>query len=306
MGKISAVVIGLLLSGLLCLHVAHTQTLLLLGAGKGASVVASAPYMGPGDIVAGATAWWGLRCYSSTYVGNVARVKSPSDALTTTITCATGGVLGTTGTALATTCATSCTVDILYDQSGALACTGSTACDAVQTMEAIRPRYVTSCLGARACMNFYTGVGASNLLTPVLTSAVNQTYVISYVANRVSTSGYNALFESSGSTVIVGFGNASDVALSFAGTFTSAAATDADFHAIQATLAGASGELYVDGSGTTVAAGANAVTTASGVYIGGDMFNFIGKAMEVGLWPSAFSGGNKSGMNTNQHAYWGF
>src|SRR4051812_24758284 len=43
------------------------------------NVVPSASYVGPGDIVAGATGWWGLRAYTAASIGaNAVRLREDS------------------------------------------------------------------------------------------------------------------------------------------------------------------------------------------------------------------------------------
>src|SRR6185312_1795341 len=93
------------------------QGVTTLGAGSSAKAAAVAGYQGPGDVVSGALAWWGLRCYSAAYTGKVAEIWDASTGTTsnTTMSCATGGVItfststgctagGATCQPLATTC----------------------------------------------------------------------------------------------------------------------------------------------------------------------------------------------------------
>jgi hypothetical protein len=84
-------------------------------------------YQGPGDIFS-YTLWGGLRCYNNAYSGNVADVFDTATQMTETLlTCSQGGVINQTINPLSTTCAVSCSVKTLYDQSGANSC-GGIAC----------------------------------------------------------------------------------------------------------------------------------------------------------------------------------
>jgi hypothetical protein len=93
-------------------------------------------YTGPGDIVSGATAWWGIRAYKTAGLGTkVANICNSTGG--TDVGCADFNSNATTGiieskTVSGITCpGANCTVKILYDQSGALSCS-SAACDASQ------------------------------------------------------------------------------------------------------------------------------------------------------------------------------
>ena len=78
-------------------------SLLLGGAGTltttGAGAGSSASYQGPGDIVSGATAWYGLRAYSSAYaasLGKSVNLRRASDNVTCDVLVAASGGLGLT------------------------------------------------------------------------------------------------------------------------------------------------------------------------------------------------------------------
>lgn len=301
----------LLFVGMLCLFQAQAQMGPLTGVnGPFTRTSRGAAYAGPGDVVSGALVWAGLSCYTTAYAGNVARVRSPSDVLTTTITCSSGGVLGATGTALATTCAVSCTVDILYDQSGAGSCVGgSHECDFVQTTEASRPALTLSCIGSLACMTF-NGSQFLQVTNSGVTNSQSQPYTISFVAKRTgNTSAVSDVF-SADSAFQSGFCNAANQGLMFAGSFLCATANDNSWHAMQQIYNSASSVLYIDGSSNSGDAGTNTIASSASIYIGGvtsgPANTLAGTIGEVGLWGSGFSGGNQSAMNTNQHSRWGF
>lgn len=304
MRKALAISLTLFVIGAACLSQSSRAQMSLTGVG---SVGAAAAYVGPGDIVS-FDVWVGTRCYSASYVGNVARIKSPSDALTTTITCATGGVLGSTGTALATTCAVSCTIDVLYDQSGALRCT--TACNLAEPTEAARPALVLNAVGTKNCALFtrassqqLSGASASSTFA----SPIAQPFSYSAVAKQVTNVGGNQAIVSAGST-LAGFGSSADTAIGYAGIIGSASATADALHALQFVVNGASSTINVDGGSSTVNMGAGTVTAGDSPALGNDPFaNFLnGYVCEAGLKSAAFSGGNMTALSSNQHSYWGF
>jgi hypothetical protein len=235
-------------------------------------------------------------------------VYAPADASQTLITCSSGGILNETIQALATTCATSCTVKTLYDESGALACGGGGACDLQTATIADRPALTLSCLGAKYCMTF----NGSNILTSIqqLTSTQAQPYTTSFVAKRTTDNGNSSVIAVDGPEQF-GFRTTNN-AFVYAGNVFLASATENTWHAVQGVLNGGptTSTLYVDGSSTSGDAGTVSLPAASSLYFGSlgspGTAALTGTIAEGGIWPSAFSAPNQSAMNSNQHSYWGF
>lgn len=286
----------------------RAQLMMMTGAGKGSA--GAAPYVGPGDVVSGATLWTGLRCYNAAYSGNVARIKSPSDALTTTITCSAGGVLGTTGTALATTCAVSCTVDILYDQSGASACGGP--CDLIQPTEANRPVYTAACQGSFRCMTF-TSAASTSINTGGSGAGFTQTNPYSFVtaSRRDIPANFSPVLSVGGQDILSYFATAGNIRWLADGTnnVILAGTTEGAFDSIIGNTATSSTIAYINTSATT---DSNATT---GGNIGGSEF-FMGgsgaagfsdiSVFEAGVWPQQISAGNSDLLMANMKSYWGY
>ena len=131
------------------------------------------PTTGPGDLSINSSivAWWGFRCYSSTYTGNVAAITdthaSPSSF---TMSCSSGSLVATNGSGgtistLVGDCVNPyCTVTTMYDQSGKNSCAGSTACDLIHALAASKlfsncPSFTTSpafCISGTASGWFVT------------------------------------------------------------------------------------------------------------------------------------------------------
>jgi hypothetical protein len=258
-------------------------------------------YVGPGDVVASATAWWGLRCYNTAYTGNVADVWDASTGSTTEtlLTCSAGGTINQTINSLATTCAVSCDIKTLYDQTGH----GN---DMTRAANAGRPLFTLSGLGSFSVATF--GSMANIFLQTAGSIATgSQPYTLSGVYKNTGAS-QSPLLGGSGSGVPqIGAGISANNAYLYAGTVASAAATDSSFHAVQGILNGASSVLYVDGSSHTVNAGTGAATTVFVMGSDDGSTHFMAGAMvEAGLWPIGFSGAQQASMNSNQHSYWSF
>jgi hypothetical protein len=202
----------------------------------------------------------------------------------------------------------------LYDQSGNSNCTGH--CDLVQTTTASQPQLIPGVVNGlpgvycnAANSQFLTpsaSVSSISLAQPLTTSAVFETIASSpgYNPNIVGTvNGTN--FQEGGS------GSANQYQI-YAGTPVTGTMSDGSFHAFQVMWNGASSAVYLDGSATgSLNPGTNGGPTNGGdinicsANSGGVNF-FLGYIQEVGLWSGAFSAGNQSSMNSNQHTYWGF
>lgn len=266
----------------------------------------AAGYTGPVDINGTAFAIWSTRCSSTGYTGNVIDIYAPADASHTLITCSSGGALNETLQALATTCAVSCTAKTIYDQSGSNSCSGSTACDLVQTTIALRPVVTLNCLNSKICLAFNTNL----TMASANGVSLSQAFTVSVVANRTgNTSAFNNILGGDSSSTTLAFNNAVNQITMYAGSATPVAtANDSTTHAIQALFNAASSSFYVDGSST-------AASTSPGTsgFNGTDKFNigvnagntFIGNWFEVGVWNSDKTANNSS-MNGNQHTYWSF
>ncbi len=260
-------------------------------------------YVGPGDIVA-AYAWWGLRCYSTSYAGNVADIYSPADASHTLLTCSSGGVLNETLQALSITCAISCTVKTLYDQSGNTNCLSATPCDLAQATEASRYSVTLNCQNSHPCIAL---TPTPNMRT-VPTGTITIPFVASMVAIRTSnfTTPSN-IFGSGTGLLQLGFNNSANQVFGRDGSQINVTAADSAWHAVQFLANDTSSAVYVDGANTTGSAGSGSQT---GSLCLGDSSHCIqnapnGNFAEGGIYNSDISA-NFSALNANQHTYWGF
>jgi hypothetical protein len=252
------------------------------------SVVAAA-YAGPGDVVSGAAAFWGLRAYTLASIGiNCLRIIRASDSTEQDFTTVAGGGVDVASIATFLTSTTG-KVKTFYDQTG-------NGLHVTNTTDAERPTFTLSGLGALPIIT-----SSSNNLFCVY-SAPTQPAWVSAVVQTTSTA--NQGYWGSGSNQ-VGF-NGSNTAQLYAGTSLTATAATNSWHAIQSVMDGASSDCYVDGVATAGNAGTQSL--GASIILGKDNFGnqFVGFYTEIGLWLTSPSSGQKSAMNANQHSYWGF
>lgn len=293
-------------------------TLMMMGVGgETPPTVTPSSYTGPGDVVSGAKAWWGLRAYSAATAGN--KIANVCTTIATVDTCVDMFSNATTGNMViltigGLTCDNSvvlCNVKTLYDQSGT-SCAGATACDITQATVSKRAALTISCLGALPCMTFTaasqqemaraSGSGTLSLSQPITFSTVA-------TATSFPTATGTLFCQDNGSVrgTYFRFSNTPGIELNAGSAFTASAATGT-IHAIQGVSNNASSVFYVDGSQSTGTDGPGVLNSGDSMQVGNDQFgDFLqGKIFELGVWSSAFSTPNQSSMNGNQHAYWGF
>lgn len=281
-------------------------------------------YTGPGDVISGAVAWWGLRCYTSAYAGNVADVVDTSTGNTTgtRLQCASGTVsalvsgsactfvTGNACSALATTCATACKVVTLYDQSGSNKCNSSASpCDVTNATNANRPDYITSCLGGLPCLRAATVAAKLTLASATSHAAVSQPFTFSSVSKRIASfTTYQVVCCDAAFQVAYAVTINNAVYVSGAGNTTQTASDSAAHNYQMVSNNAGTSYLTVDATQTSFALG-NATAFASTTYrISGSTAAANNAAIdffELGVWPSAFSTGNQTSMCHNQFAYWG-
>ena len=293
---------------------AATTTYKMLGTKSGltnssvVTVVYTIGYVGPLDVSGFGTnvfAWWGLRCSATAYTGNVADIWDGATGSTTEtkLTCSSGGTINETINALSTTCAVSCVVATLYDQSGNTACT--TACDLTQSTNANRPVLTLNCLSTKYCM---TWSGTKGMLAPATFANHAQPFTYSAVIQRTGnfTSRGSILSDANTNEASFLFREAANTLMAFAGTTqTLGSVADSTWHAVQILWSGASSNLYVDGSANTISPGTASIVLSHQFTIGAGPSNLTATSFEYGVWTTDKSA-NFSAMNSNQKSYWGF
>lgn len=265
-------------------------------------VTSGGAYAGPGDIVSGAVAFFSCRAYSAAKVGTKAyRIVRASDSTQTDINSLASGLCDTSTPT--TFCnATTCTVVTWYDQSGANACAGSTACDVTQAVVAQQLPWSGAFLNGWPCMGenvapsnigLYSAANLTLAAPATLVALVN--FAVSTNIERVITVG-----NASGTASRIAHATTNSANVNF-GTALAATETDGSPHAFIGVGNGASSALVVDGSATTGNAGSQSVTSFVGVFNDQNSSPMQGFVCEAGIWPSAFNATQYGNMNTNMH-----
>lgn len=260
-------------------------------------------YIGPGDIIGGASVWYGLRCYNAAKASasQAIRIRRASDNTESdiglTAACALDVATATTFCA-----ATSCFVTKVYDQSG-------NGKDVSQATQANQPALLFNCQGSLPCLN---PTGTNMFLSGTLAAGVSQPVTLVNMVRRVNgpTNGGDifTFFSAGGLGIISGFRNVANTIISYdstGNTIRTATASDAALHVNQHIFNGASSAIKVDATKTTVSLGAAAADTAIGLLsraAGG--VGFDGYWGESGMWPALFTTGQLTSMCSNVHTYW--
>lgn len=258
-------------------------------------------YTGPGDIVSGALAWWGLRAYNAAYATGsnpaIDVVDTATGLISTTINIKTDGSLDQS-TLLGL--GYSVAVKKIYDQVGTNHMSQATLAD--------MPVLTASVIGSLSIMTFDSSDGllAANSITQA------QPFTLSTVARRTANPTFNQSpigFDSGFG--ILGFRNTSGKLFIYTGgsipTAPAGTITENVFYALNGVFNGASSIISIDGTETTGLDLGN-TTGAFGKPAAGLTTGFVltGNVAEMGIWPVGFSSGNNSSMSANQHTYWGF
>jgi hypothetical protein len=282
--------------------------------------VAAGGYQGPGDI-ATFNQFFGFRSYSAAKAAANFKMfrLSRTDTHACDILAATNGYPGNAsncssggddGIAVATWCAsTTCTVTEMYDQSGALSCTGGTACDLTSANGSGGIVYTPNAINTYAC-GYDNGTSRIIQSSNAFTTAGGQPFSYEGIANRSTGQGSNlnvVLATTSGSTY--------GTSLLFEGTNTvtlynvtgiTATAADGSWHALLALYNGTSNKIDVDGTTATGGSGTPSYPTGSSVNMWsfGNANYMVGTICEAGTMAGDQSA-NFSALNTNMHAAYG-
>jgi len=265
-------------------------------------------YVGPGDVVASARAWWGLRAYSAATRGHAAiNVCNVSDvACADLITDPSTGKLVITTVGGSNCASVTCTVKKIYDQTAAGNCTGS--CDLIQATIADRPVFIVSCVNGLPCVRSSGAAGV------VLQSAGNMSQAMPFTSGVVAdtttpnyTGGMLELGLGSGAATLMNGlgGNLQDAYNTI--NIKAVSATDNHFHNIQMVWA-TSANLNIDGTSNTAAWTSQAASGVISLFetdVGGGVPNLAGNIVEAGWWSGAFSTTQLTNMSENQNGYWG-
>jgi hypothetical protein len=281
------------------------ETFSRLGASARGTAGAAVFYTGPGDVVAGAKAWYGIRAYSGASIGgNALQLRRQSDSTLQNIVTVSGGGLDTTTINTFSTNGTDpLFVAKWYDQTG-------NGLDLIQATAANQCAFALSVLGAFPALQS----SSAQALATAGNFTQAQPLTISTVVNSAGTTDKMLILPPTTGNLQVRQNNPSagnlllyaDNAISNSMAFSNSA-----WHALQAIFdsTGSPGG-YVDGSFTAVAMGAQAWSAeticAMNNAASGGTLPWVGSCLELGIWSGAFSSGQQSSMNSNQHTYYGF
>jgi hypothetical protein len=278
----------------------------LLGAGKPAAA-GGGGYTGPGDVVASAKAWYGLRAYSAATRGN-ALVNVCNSTGGTDVGCGDLFSDATTGAMVAATIGgitcpgANCTIKTWYDQTAGGNCTGS--CDLTQSGITIRPTLVASCIGSLPCARFI-GVSAQSMATAG-TFAQAQPLTVSTVA-FVPTAGAGILWANSGSFNVQAAALVTPNIRQYAGTVADNAITYNSSHNLASVFddAGTGSNQYIDAVSHAGSVGTNGFTGAALLIGGAGLSPATLDVFETGLWGSNIGSTPVTNLCHNQFVYWG-
>jgi hypothetical protein len=255
----------------------------------------STSYIGPGDIVSGATAWYGLRAYNAAALSGTQKainIRRASDQATADILVLPNGKLDV-ATATTFLAATTGYVTTWYDQSG----NGN---HAVQATPANQPQLMLTG-GSNNLPHIAFDGGGTRQLTVTVGSAPAQPYSTSAIGIRTGYfTGQNIYLL--GSYTSIGWEALAGTALDYAGSSLDVPVTDQAWHSLISVNNGASSAVVVDGAATSGNAGSHQFS-ATAVSIGSNGFAF--RLAELAIWPVGFSAPQYAALHANQSAYWG-
>jgi hypothetical protein len=262
-------------------------------------------YVGPGDIISGAKAWWGLRAYSAATaaVGTAAvRVRRDSDNGEQDFGTLTNGNLDVASIS-SFKGAANLFVVTLYDQTG-------NAIHITQSTAANQPELVLNVLGSFPSIRGPAGSHAKRLSATWPTTDA-QPWSLSAVARRTSDiSSYGTILSVDANVSGLWFHvSSAGVVLVASGPLLldSGNATESTFHSVHGLGNGASSAVQVDSNASGIGStGLSSIQNAVGLVGDGTNTEALrGDVLEGGVWISNISSSFTS-LAANQQSYWGF
>lgn len=261
-------------------------------------------YTGVGDIASGWLAWFGMRAYNAAYAtGSHAAmdIVDQAGANTLTVNILSTGALDVASISAWVTAHTVTTILVtkLYDQTG----NGFHLTQA--TVGAMPTLLLAQTIGSGSFPLMLLANGQQMLSATAPTYGTTPSF--SAVLNATPVGGFTTVFgTNTGNAGGIWTTAASHVVELYSGTAATAPLTAGTWGAVQGMYNGASSSLYVNGTSTgSLSPGTFNETgvLAFGGALGG--FKWGGKITEMGVIAGNLSGGNQSGVNGNQTAYYG-
>lgn len=264
-------------------------------------------FVGPGDLKS-YLAWAGFSCYTAAFNGNVFSIWDAATGVTshTIGTCSGGTLIVSSPTPLATTCASGCELEWLYDPTGLNSC-GGAPCDlGGGAHNSHRPVVLLNAINGTPCVT----IGGGNYLTTTNNFTQTQPFSAAIVAQRTGNTGAITSAFGGANAIRIGYANAANTTMLYVGgSITNGpSASDAAMHAIGYVANNASSLIGVDAtSASTVnigsSAGFSAVTLQVGQSNGGT--SFTGTFCEGGIANATWSAADIQAVNANAHARYG-
>lgn len=265
---------------------------------------AAAGFTGPGDLVSGATVFYGLHAYNAAYAnGSNPAFDLHNDgtgAFVATITMLTSGGFDTSS-ANSVISGGASRVGKVYDQTGG-------GRHQVQSNNPERPQLQMTGLNGGPAIFFDNSRGDHFTSSATTTATISQPH--SYVAVMSAITGAfgpSTILGDLASAVWFGFrGNTTNYSMSGGAEVGFISVTDANIHSLFGLANGANSFMQLD---TSTSAISNIGTTGFSSFIclgtndiGGNYNGYIGQA---GIWPSDISASFLT-LNSNQKTVWGF
>lgn len=259
----------------------------------------STGFVGPLDGLTAPTAAYSVRRLLSSYTGSLIRIRRSSDSTEQDIGYDANGDLDTAA-ASAFIGGGSGFVAKWYDQSGAGA-------NLIQATASAQPSLNTgnAAFNGRPTAAFVRA-NAQKLLATI--SAAAQPYTVLAVAERTGNTTLQQLvyFGVTGGTSEGGFSNAANTVYTYAGATRTATASDSVAHALGWVLNGASSQIIVDQSASTVNPGTNGLSTSFQVGAStGTTQALDGDLAEIVFWNSALGSGTWTTIQAGEKTYFG-
>jgi len=261
-------------------------------------------YVGPGDVLGSAYAWYSsARAYSAAFAASRSPIMDLQDqagANPITIKILPTGFVDLSAIVswVAVYGVTTIKVAKLYDQTG-------NGRDVVQATLATMPGLTLSSTpkGTLPAVDF--NVGTNPVLATTATYSQAQPLTLSSVYIRTSGTALGGAIGAN-SNVIVGAGTGANLAVAASGGagFT-VAATDAAWHAINALLngTGTSSAINLDGTDTLGDCGGTTGLVTNNIRVGRAAASpLVGRVAEAGIWPVITDPVIRGALNANQHS----
>lgn len=295
--------------GLACLARAQEDTVIGSGIYGTSKRGGGSTYTGPGNVISGAFAWWGLRAYNAAYAssnGKIINAVQTGNSHTCDILAASNGALGNTancssggdnGQSASSFCGSTCTVDTLYDQSG----------NGNNITAANQPSLNLNCVSSLPCFAATSNQGFEGSITGIGTTVSTTSVFNAGSGSGTSIDAVNGLTGSDNVCQINPRPGTNQVGLYDGGSEIKQSFTSTAWGAAVAVCNGPSSVLNINGTEITGNPGSNAFSSAVNAAIGADGVGDTGgiEVTEAGIYAGTLSSVQRTALCHNESQYWG-